>query len=222
MTCIRMILAEDHVLVRQGTRQFLDQEPDFAVVAETGDGAEALALIETLRPDIAILDIHMPGLNAIEVAQRAKAATPDTRILVLTAHDEDNYVVAALEAGVHGYLLKTAYPAELVDAVRAVHSGETVLNPSVAARVIRILMRRQRGGGAPDARDVLTPREREVLRLAALGLRNRDIAEQMGVSSRTVETHFGNILNKLGVSTRTAAVMHAATRKWLPEVQSDQ
>jgi two-component system, NarL family, response regulator LiaR len=215
MNRIRIVLAEDHVLVREGTRRILEQQADFDVVGETGDGQEVLQLIGALQPDVAILDVRMPGMNAIEVTRQVRIAGLDTRILMLTAYDDDDYVVAALEAGAQGYLLKTVRAAELEKAVRAVYARETVLHPSIAARMTQILMKRNGGGAETECREVLSPREWEVLQLAAQGLRNRDIATRMGVSSRTVEGHFSSILNKLGVSSRTAAVMHATAQRWL-------
>lgn len=196
MKCIRIILAEDHVLVREGTHQILDQQPDFMVVGEVGNGNDAISLIAGLLPEVAILDMRMPGLNAIEVTRRVRDLSLDTRILILSAYDDDNFVVAALEAGAQGYLLKTARSSELVEAVVA--AWDTVLHPSISARMTQILMRRARGVSEVGSREVLTPREWEVLQLASRGLRNKDIADRLGVSSRT------------------AAVMHAAARKWLP------
>jgi two-component system, NarL family, response regulator LiaR len=217
MERIRILLAEDHALVREGTRRMLELQPEIEVVGECGDGLQAASLIAALRPDVAILDVRMPGLNAIEVTRQVRALGLPTRVLVLTAYDDDNFVAAALEAGAHGYLLKTARASELVGAVRGVFAGETVLDPAIAAKMTQILMRRGREeNGEAECREVLTGRELEVLELASRGMRNREIAEQLGVSSRTVEGHFSSILNKLGVSSRTGAVMHAASHHWLP------
>lgn len=217
MTTISIVLAEDHALVREGTRQILDRYPDLRVVGEAGDGSEALALIRRLQPDVAILDIRMPGLNAVAVTEQARSVSPHTRVLILTAYDDDDFVLAALEAGARGYLLKTARATELLQAVRTVHAGGMVLDPGVAGRMAGPITRRQQGTQAAGAVESLTPRELEVLQLAARGLRNREIAAELQVSTRTVEGHFSSILSKLGVPSRTAAVMMAYSRQWLPE-----
>lgn len=217
MERIRIVLADDHALVREGTRRILDQQPNMDVVGETGDGVEAVSLIVTLRPDVAILDMRMEGLNGIEVTRRVRELAPETRVLILSGYDDDHLVLAVLEAGAQGYQLKTARAAELVQTVEAVAANETVLHPSIAARLTQILMRRGQSEEETTGREVLTPREREVLQLAAQGLRNREIAEHLGVSSRTIESHFSSILNRLGVATRTAAVMHAAAHNWLTQ-----
>lgn len=214
MAPIRIVLAEDHSLVREGTRQILEQQPDLKVVGETDNGLEAITLITDLRPNVAILDIRMPGANAIEVTREVRELCPETQILILTAHVDDDYVVAALEAGAQGYLLKTVRSFELVSAVRSVNASETVLHPAIAARLTRLVLQRNHTSSGPPSRDQLSPRELEVLQRAAEGLRNREIAEALGVSSRTVEGHFSSILNKLGVSSRTAAVMQAMNQNW--------
>lgn len=214
---IRIVLAEDHALVRDGTRRILEQQPDLEVVGEAGDGQEAMSLITRLQPDVAILDIRMPGANAVDVARHVRERCPKTRIVILTAYDDDDFVTAALECGAHAYLLKTARSPELVNAVRTVHAGGMVLDPSVGERMARLRARRFRDeeAGSTCAPNRLTPREMAVLRLAAEGLRNREIACRLGVSPRTVEAHFSSILGKLGVVSRTAAVMYASTHGWL-------
>jgi DNA-binding NarL/FixJ family response regulator len=205
---IRIVLVEDHALVREGTRRILEPCPDLAVVGEAGDGAAAVALIERLRPDVAVLDVRIPGLSGIEVVRRMRERSPGTRALVLTAYDDDDYILALMEAGALGYLLKTAQATELVEAIRAVHLGEPVLSPDVAAKVAR-LWRRRRVDVRREPAEPLTPREHEVLELAARGLRNRAIAARLVVSVRTVEGHLNSIFGKLGVSSRTEAVIHA-------------
>lgn len=211
----RIVLAEDHALVRDGTRQILDGQPDLQVVGEAGDGVTALALIGRLQPDLAVLDIRMPGLNAVEITRRLREAAPQTRVLILTAYDDDDFVAAAIEAGAQGYLLKTVRATELVHAVRSICAGEIVLHPAIAAKMAQLLLRRGQAPGDVADREILTPRELAVLCLTAEGLRNREIALRLGVSSRTVEGHLSNILGKLGVTSRTAAVMHATAHRWL-------
>jgi len=212
MDVIRIILGEDHALMREGTREILQQQSDLRVVGEAGDGERVLALAQELQPDVAILDMRMPGLNAIEITRRLPAVAGSTQALILTAYDDDELILAAMEAGAAGYLLKTARAGELVDAVRAVHAGRTVLDPSVARKII-MLARHQRSDPEPD--EALTPRELKVLQLVSRGLRNKEIAAELGVSSRTVEGHLSSILSKLGVSSRTAAVVRAVANNWL-------
>lgn len=206
MPKVRILLAEDHTLVRAGTREILEREPDLAVVGEAGDGQQAVALAESLQPDVAVVDISMPGLDGVEATKQIKQKCPSTAVLILTAYDDDEYVFALLEAGAEGYLLKTARPPELVDAIRAVHSGQSVLHPRVARKVVdRYVSPRPK----PPGQEQLSERELEVLKLAAKGLTNKEIASQLYLSVRTVQGHMGNILAKMGVSSRTEAVMRA-------------
>lgn len=211
---IRVILADDHVLVRQGIRQFLEEADDIAVVAEAGDGDEALRLVEQQRPDVAILDVQMPKMTGIEATRRIKEKFPHTRVLVLTAYDEDPYVFALLQAGADGYILKSADADALLEAVRTIHRGEPALSPEVTEKVLRQF---QKGGPAQAAGQVepLTAREIEVLRLAAQGLTNRAIGRALGISDRTVQGHLANIYGKLNVASRTEAVTEALKRGWI-------
>ncbi len=211
MEPIRIVLAEDHSLVREGTRRILEQYPDLTVVGEAEDGQQALELVERLRPDVAILDIRMPKLNGIEVVRRMKEYSPNTKTLILTAYDDDDYILALMEAGASGYLLKMARASELVDAVQRVSLGDSVLHPAIAAKVARLWARH--GISAKQrAAEQLSPRELEVLELAAKGLRNKAIADKLSISVRTVEGHFNSIFAKLGVSSRIEAVLYALSR----------
>jgi len=214
MGAISIVLGEDHSLVREGTRRILEQFPDLVVVGEAGDGQTALELIEKLQPDVAILDIRMEGLTGIEVVRRASDCSPATKTLMLTAYDDDEYILAVMEAGASGYLLKTARAKELVEAVKAVHAGEPVLHPAIAMKVAR-LWGRHRQTVPRDAVAQLSAREREVLELAAKGLRNKAIAERLCISVRTVEGHLNSILSKLEVATRVEAVLYAISRGWV-------
>ena len=214
MAQLRIVLGEDHAVVREGTRRILEQHPDLVVVGEAGDGQQALELIERLKPDVAILDIRMPRLNGIEVVRRMKECSPNTKALMLTAYDDDDYVLALMDVGASGYLLKTARASELVEAVRTVCQGEPVLHPAIAVKVARLWGRR-RVPVERESAEPLSPREREVLELAAKGLRNKDIAERLHISVRTVEGHFNSILTKLQVSSRIEAVLYAASRQWV-------
>jgi DNA-binding NarL/FixJ family response regulator len=214
MEPIRILLADDHIMVREGTREILEREPDLCVVAEAGDGQETVTLVEREHPDVVVLDISMPVMNGIEATKGIKKVWPRTAVLVLTAYDDDEYVFAILEAGAAGYLLKNARGSELIEAVRMVHAGESVLHPSIAKKVVRRVTHtetaEEEGGTEP-----LTDREIEVLRLAALGLSNRQIAESLVVSPRTVQSHMANIFGKLQVGSRTEAVMVGLRRHWI-------
>ncbi len=211
---IRTLLADDHAVVRQGIRQFLEEAGDIAVVAEAADGAEALRLVEDHQPDVAVLDIRMPGVTGVEATRRIKERFPRVRVLVLTAYDDDPYVFALLQAGADGYVLKTASGDELVRAVRTVHTGETALSPEIAGKVVRQATHRGPEGAA-DQVEPLTDRELDVLRRAARGLTNRAIGHELGISHRTVQGHMANIYGKLGVNSRTEAVTEALRRGWI-------
>jgi DNA-binding NarL/FixJ family response regulator len=208
---IRIVLAEDHALMREGTHHILDKYPDFQVVGEAEDGLQALEMIKSLQPDVAIRDIRMPKLNGIEVVHRMKTFSPDTKALILTAYDDDDYILALMEAGASGYLLKTAGEKELVDSINTVYSGEPVLHPAIAMKIARLWA--QRGAANKQPSPELSPRELEVLELTARGLRNKAIADKLGISTRTVEGHINGILAKLGVSSRMEAVLEAVSRR---------
>ena len=211
---IRVLLADDHVLVRQGIRQFLEDEDDIEVIAEADDGVEAARLAQEQQPDVAILDIRMPEMTGVEATRRIKAQSPDVRVLVLTAYDDDPYVFALLHAGADGYVLKTAPADELLRAVRTVHAGSPALSPEIAAKVIQQVT----GGkpvGAADQVESLTERELDVLRLAARGMTNREIGHDLGISHRTVQGHLASVYEKLDVSSRTEAVTEALRRGWI-------
>lgn len=211
MEPIRIVLAEDHSLMRKGTLRILEQYPDLIVVGEAGDGQQALELIESLRPDVAILDIRMPKLSGIEVVRRMKNCCPDTKALMLTAYDDDDYILALIVAGASGYLLKTAHEEELIDSIHSVNSGETVLHPAIAAKIAHLWA--QVGTSAKhEAAEQISSRELEVLELAAKGHRNKAIAEKLCISVRTVEGHFNSIFIKLDVSSRIGAVLYAVSR----------
>lgn len=213
MKPIRILLADDHIMVREGTRRILEREPDLRVVAEAGNGQEMIALAEQERPDVLIVDVSMPVMNGIEATRVVKHVLPQAAVLVLTAYDDDQYVFAILEAGAAGYLLKNVRGSELIDAVRKVYEGESVLHPSIAKKVLRRVTCTGPAGGA--ATEVLSERELEVLRLAARGLSNREIAEKLVLSPRTIQSHMANIFSKLQVGSRTEAVMVGLRRGWL-------
>ncbi len=215
MDRIRILLADDHVMVRQGTRELLEHEDDMEVVAEAGDGEETVVLAGAERPHVVIMDVAMPRLNGIEATRRIKALYPSMAVLVLTAYDDDEYVFALLEAGAAGYLLKDVPVEELIKAVRAVHAGESVLHPAVARKVVSRFAQPSAERDREDSLDQLTEREAEVLRLAAKGLTNREIARELTISARTVQVHLSNTFSKMGVGSRTEAVLHALRKGWL-------
>lgn len=211
METISIILADDHLLLREGTRRILEQNSDLTVVGEAGDGEQALELLCRLQPDVAILDIRMPKLNGIEIVRRLKDCCPDTRALMLTAYDDDEYILALMEAGANGYLLKTARPSEVIEAVRKIHSGETVLDPAIAVKVARFWAQ-SRNSDKEGPVQKLSTREMEVLGFAAKGFRNKVIADKLSISIRTVEGHFNNIFVKLGIGSRMEAVLYAISQ----------
>ena len=211
-TTIRVVLADDHAVVRKGIREFLEEDAAIRVVAEASDGEEAIALVAREQPDVAVFDIQMPRLTGLDAARRVKKEFPNTRVLMLTAYEEEPFIFAALQAGASGYLLKTANSDELVQAVRAVAGGETALSPAVAKKLVQ----RASGGAAKEeAIEPLTERELEVLRLAAKGMGNKQIGAALAISDRTVQGHLANIYSKLRVSTRTEAVLFSVREKWI-------
>ncbi|MGC9469788.1 MAG: response regulator [Anaerolineae bacterium] len=211
---IRVVLAEDHVLVREGIRQFLEDAEDLEVVGEAGNGAEAVRLVQQLEPDVALMDINMPQVTGVEATRRIKEHFPKTKVLVLTAYDDDPYIRALFRAGADGYVLKTARAKELVDAVRNVHHGLTALSPEVATKVVRQITESRRSG-AVDQIEALTERELDVLRLVAKGMTNREIGRELDISHRTVQGHLANVYEKLNVNSRTEAVTESLKRGWI-------
>jgi len=203
---IRVIIADDHPITRQGTRQILEAHEGITVVGEAEDGEQLVRLVERERPDVAIVDVAMPVMNGIEATKRIKEVAPAVAVLILTAYDDDRYVSALLEAGAAGYLLKDVSGRTLAGAVERVHAGEPVLHPEIAKKVVAKFAGagRAAGGAAPAS---LTDRELEVLRLAAQGLSNATIARLLSVSIRTVQAHLTQVFGKLQVGSRTEAVI---------------
>ena len=196
---IRVLVADDHTIVRTGIRHVLESEPGFIVVGEASTGTEALELAASLRPDVAVLDISMPGLSGLRVAAELRERAPETQVLVLSMHDNTEYVLESLRAGVHGYLLKDTAATELRGAIRAVRRGESFVSPPLAARQSAGV--RGDPAASSGALGLLTARERQVLAGVARGHTNREMAAQLGISPRTVESHRENLMKKLGVRT---------------------
>jgi NarL family two-component system response regulator LiaR len=204
---IRVLIADDHAVVRQGLRTFLDLQADIDVVGEAADGEEAVAIAAEHAPDVILLDLVMPRLDGIGALRRLRETAPAARVIVLTSFGEDERLFTALRAGASGYLLKDVEPAELVRSIRTVHGGGAPLSPAVAARVVEELA--SGGGAGRAAADDLTPRELEVLCLIARGQSNKRIALELGVAEKTVKTHVSHVLAKLGLSDRTQAALYA-------------
>jgi DNA-binding NarL/FixJ family response regulator len=212
---IRVLLVDDHAMVRRGMRDFLELHDDIEVVGEAADGGDAIDRATELRPDVIVMDLMMPGVDGIEATGRIKTSVPEVEIIAITSFIEESRVVAAIEAGASGFLLKDAEADELAGAIRAAYAGEVHLDPAIAG----IVARRLRDGGRPatgggtagegDGIDTLTARERDVLARVARGLPNRQIAEDLGITERTARTHVSNILAKLGLASRTQAALLA-------------
>ena len=207
---ITVILADDHAVVRSGIRGFLEEDPRLRIVAEAGNGDQALLLAQAHHPDVLVLDIQMPGQTGIEVTKAVRDAGSNAGILILTAYDDEPYILGALQAGANGYVLKTAEPDELVAAVHAVYEGQSVLDPQLTRRLWQQVAGRAAGHAASPAGplpEALTARETEVLRLVARGYTNKAVAAQLGISDRTVQGHLANVFGKLNAQSRTDAVM---------------
>jgi DNA-binding NarL/FixJ family response regulator len=218
---ITILLVEDHKIVREGTRQLLEQSADMRVVGEAADGMEAVRLAAEMQPDVVIMDVRLPRLNGIEATRTITTRYPKIKVLILSAYDDDSYVFPLLEAGASGYLLKTSSGAQLAEAIRQVSAGQTALSPSISVKIIKRLGRRQayRTNNMPEG---LTEREMDVLRAAAHGQSNKDIAAKLGISPQTVQVHLRNIFGKLGVRSRSEAVARAIQAGWITLEANDE
>lgn len=208
---IRVVLIDDHTVLRDGLKLLLSLEPDLKVVGDASNGEDGLRAVADLRPEVVVTDVGLPDIDGIEVTRRMREECPDTRVLVLTVHDEDTYVFALMHAGASGYLVKSAAANDLVDAIRAVAAGRPWLQPQIARRIMHNASEELPAERRPGVAliEPLTPRELEVLRLLAGAASNREIADRLEISPRTVETHLANIYGKLGVRGRTEAMLWA-------------
>jgi NarL family two-component system response regulator LiaR len=211
---IRTLIADDHTAFREGLSRLLSEQDDIEIVATAADGEEAVNLAAKELPDVAILDVAMPRLSGIEAIKYIRTKSPHTAVIILSAYDYESYVVPSIEAGASAYLLKTVGIREIAGAIRAVHDGQTVLGPTASQRLFSRLSQTN-GGVAGGKTERLHRREIEVLRLGANGLSNKEIASRLVISERTVQTHFRNILRKLGVGSRTEAVLRALREGWI-------
>ena len=208
---ITIVLADDHRIVLQGLRALLEAEQDFNVIGETGDGLEALELVKKLNPDVAVLDLMMHGLSGLEVARQLNKQTPRTKLIILSMYDDEGFVLEALSNGVSAYVLKDAGSADLIQAVREVSEGHRYLSPSLSDRAIEVYEQMTKAK-TMDKYETLTTREREVLHLSAEGHTNSEIAQRLGISVRTAETHRSKVMHKLGVHTQADLTRYAIRR----------
>jgi two-component system response regulator NreC len=214
MAKAKVLLVEDHVIVRQGIKALFSDEPDLEIVGEADDGRAALQSVSELEPDVVLMDISMPGLNGIEATRQIRQNHPEVKVVVLSMHSNEEYVFQVLRAGASGYVLKQSDSSEVLTAIRAALAGGSFLSPPISRTVIDDYVRRAEARGGDEDLELLTSREREVLQLLAEGLSNREIAEQLNISIKTVETHRSNMMGKLGVSSKTELVKYALRKGW--------
>ena len=214
MSDIRIVLGEDHLITRQGILRLLEDEEGLTVVGEASNGEEAVEMVTELKPDVVIMDIAMPKLNGIEATRQIKLINPYIGVLILSAYDDDEYVFAMLKAGAAGYLLKSVGGDELVRAVKAIHNGEPVLDPAIAKKVMNYFKLQNKIPSVKEDSEHLSNRELDIIKLAAKGLTNKEIADKLHLSYRTVEGHMRDVFNKLGVGSRTEAVLFGLKKGW--------
>jgi two-component system, NarL family, response regulator NreC len=212
MRKIRVLLADDHKLMRSGLRLLIEQQADLAVVGEAGDGREAVTLAKSLKPDVLVMDISMPNLSGIEAALQITESHPEISVVMLSMHSDEGYVLRALKAGAKGYLLKDSAEADLIRAVHAVAGGKSFFSPAVSKVLLDDYVRKLRRSGAEDAYDLLTPREREILQLVAEGKSNKDVANLLNLSVYTIETHRSNIMEKLNLRGIPELILYAVRK----------
>lgn len=212
MRMIRVLLADDHRLIRAGLRLVVEQQPDFAVAGEADDGRQAVALAQSLKPDVVVMDIGMPELNGIEACRRIRDSLPDTQVVMLSMHSDEGYILRALKAGARAYLLKDSAEADLARAIRSAFEGKSFFSPAVAKVLLEDYMRKLQRTGAEDSYDLLTPREREVLQMVAEGKSSKDIANLLNLSVYTVETHRAKIMQKVHLKSVPELILYAVRK----------
>ncbi|MGC9996861.1 MAG: response regulator transcription factor [Terriglobia bacterium] len=212
MKLVRVLLADDHKLIRAGLVLVVQQQPDLSVIGEADDGRQAVQLVESLKPDVVVMDIGMPNLNGIEAARQITASRPDTAVVILSMHADEGYVLRALKAGARAYLLKDSATTDLVQAIRAVVEGKSFFSPAVSKVLLQDYMRKLRRSGAEDSYDLLSPREREVLQLVAEGQSNKEVANLLNLSTYTVETHRAKIMQKLNLKGVPELILYAVRK----------
>ena len=212
MNPIRILLADDHTVMRRGLRALLERQAGFSVVAEAADGREAVESAAAVSPDVAVIDIGMPNLNGIEAARRITEKRPETAVVILSMHADESYVLRALNSGARGYLLKDSLEDDLISAIRAVHKGKAFFSPEISRMLAEDYMRQMRQRGVEDSYELLTPREREVLQMLGEGNSNKDVATKLNLSLHTVETHRGNVLEKLNLHSTAEMILYAVRK----------
>ena len=212
MNPIRILLADDHTVMRRGLRVLLERQPGLAVVGEAADGAEAVELAGREKPDVAVLDIGMPTLNGIEAARRIIEKSPNTAVVILSMHSDESYVLRTLKAGARGYLLKDAPESDLINAIHAVHQGKAFFSPAISKMLVEDYMRQMQQRGIEDSYELLTSREREILQLLGEGKANKEIAKMLDLSLYTVETHRSNMLEKLNLHSTAELILYAVRK----------
>ena len=212
MNPIRILLADDHTVMRRGLRALLERQSGFAVVAEAADGREAVDSAAAVSPDVAVIDIGMPNLNGIEAARRITEKRPETAVVILSMHADESYVLRALNSGARGYLLKDSPEDDLINAIRAVHKGKAFFSPEISRMLAEDYMRQMRQRGVEDSYELLTPREREVLQMLGEGNSNKEVATKLNLSLHTVETHRGNVLEKLNLHSTAEMILYAVRK----------
>jgi DNA-binding NarL/FixJ family response regulator len=211
---IKVMLVEDHVIVREGLSDLIQRQDDMEVIGEAADGRAAVRLVGKLKPDVVLMDIALPGMSGIEATRSIKRSNPKTIVLVLTAYDNEEFVIAILKAGAAGYLLKNVRGRQLVNSIRSVYEGESVFDPAVVGKVVSGY-RSDRATGGQRSAIALSNRELQVVELGATGLVNKEIADRLSLGERTIQTHWRNMFNKLGVSSRIEVIMHCLRKGWI-------
>src|ERR1700674_2903122 len=212
MNPTRILLADDHTLIRKGLRALLERQDGFTIVAEAADGREAVELAAAMDPDVAVVDIGMPNVNGIEAAGRITDKRPETAVVILSMHADESYVLRALKSGARGYLLKDSPEEDLINAIRAVHQGKAFFSPEISKMLAEDYMRQMRQRGVEDSYELLTPREREILQMLGEGNSNKEVATKLNLSLHTVETHRSNVLEKLNLHSTAEMILYAVRK----------